>query len=156
MPLRERMGRRGGTTKRVWEANALGDLSERLKRGAYRAMPVKRVFIPKADGKERPLGVTSLEDKIVQRAAVEVMNAIYEADFLGFSYGYRPGHSQHNCLDALYVGLLTKKVNFVLDADIRGFFDSLDHEWIVQIHRASDRRSTGSPPHPEMVEGGCV
>ena len=120
----------------------LGDLSERLKRGAYRAKPVKRVFIPKADGKERPLGVTSLEDKIVQRAAVEVMNAIYESDFLGFSYGYRPGRSQHNCLDALYVGLLTKKVNFVLDADIRGFFDSLDHEWIVRFieHRIADQR----------------
>ncbi len=124
-----------------WETSLL-DLSERLKRGAYRAQPVKRVFIPKADGKERPLGVTSLEDKIVQRAAVEVMNAIYESDFLGFSYGYRPGKSQHDCLDALYVGLLTKKVNFVLDADIRGFFDSLDHEWIVKFveHRIADKR----------------
>jgi RNA-directed DNA polymerase len=87
----------------------LQDLSERLKRGAYRAKPVRRVFIPKADGRQRPLGVTALEDKIVQRAAVEVLNAIYETDFLGFSYGFRPGRSQHQALDALYTGLLTRK-----------------------------------------------
>jgi RNA-directed DNA polymerase len=103
------------------EAN-LHDLSERLKRGAYRAKPVRRVFIPKADGRQRPLGVPALEDKIVQRAAVEVLNAIYETDFLGFSYGFRPGRSQHQALDALYTGLLTKKVNWVLDLDIQGFF----------------------------------
>ena len=102
----------------------LQDLSERLKRGAYRAKPVRRVYIPKADGRQRPLGVTALEDKIVQRAAVEVLNAIYETDFLGFSYGFRPGRSQHHALDALYTGLLTRKVNWVLDADIRGFFDA--------------------------------
>ena len=101
----------------------LQDLSERLKRGAYRAKPVRRVFIPKADGRQRPLGVTALEDKIVQRAAVEVLNAIYETDFLGFSYGFRPGRSQHQALDALYTGLLTKKVNWVLDLDIKGFLD---------------------------------
>src|SRR5271165_6071369 len=101
----------------------LQDLSERLQRGAYRAKPVRRVFIPKADGRQRPLGVTALEDKIVQRAAVEVLNAIYEADFLGFSYGFRPGRSQHQALDALYTGLLTKKVNWVLDLDIREFLD---------------------------------
>jgi RNA-directed DNA polymerase len=100
----------------------LQDLSHRLQRGAYRAKPVRRVYIPKADGRQRPLGVPALEDKIVQRAAVEVMNAIYETDFLGFSYGFRPGRSQHNALDALYTGLLTKKVNWVLDLDIRGFF----------------------------------
>src|SRR6266567_2158286 len=93
----------------------LQDLSERLKRGAYRAKPVRRVYIPKADGRQRPLGVPALEDKIVQRAAVEVLNAIYETDFLGFSYGFRPGRSQHQALDALYTGLLTRKVNWVLD-----------------------------------------
>src|SRR5512140_2833294 len=120
----------------------LQDLSERLKRGAYRAKPVRRVYIPKADGRQRPLGVTTLEDKIVQRAAVEVLNGIYEMDFLGFSYGFRPGRSQHDALDALYTGLLTKKVNWVLDLDIRGFFDALSHEWLVKFveHRIADRR----------------
>jgi len=120
----------------------LQDLSDRLKRGAYRAKPVRRVFIPKADGRQRPLGVTALEDKIVQRATVEVLNAIYETDFLGFSYGFRPGRSQHNALDALYAGLLTRKVNWVLDIDIRGFFDAIEHEWLVKFveHRIADRR----------------
>jgi hypothetical protein len=93
------------------------------------------VFIPKADGRQRPLGVTALEDKIVQRATIEVLNAIYETDFLDFSYGFRPGRSQHNALDALYVGLLTKKVSCVLDVDIRGFFDSIDHGWLVKWRR---------------------
>jgi RNA-directed DNA polymerase len=120
----------------------LQDLSHRLKRGAYRAKPVRRVFIPKADGRQRPLGVPVLEDKIVQRAAVEVLNAIYETDFLGFSYGFRPRRSQHNALDALYTGLLTKNVNWVLDVDIRGFFDAISHEWLVKFveHRIADRR----------------
>jgi RNA-directed DNA polymerase len=120
----------------------LRDLSERLQRGAYRARPVRRVYIPKADGRQRPLGVPVLEDKLVQRATVEVLNAIYETDFLGFSYGFRPGRSQHNALDALYTGLLTKKVNWVLDADIRGFFDAIDHGWLVKFveHRIADRR----------------
>jgi group II intron reverse transcriptase/maturase len=120
----------------------LQDLSERLKRGAYRAKPVRRVYIPKADGRQRPLGVTALEDKIVQRAAVEVLNAIYETDFLGFSYGFRPGRSPHHALDALYTGLLTRKVNWVLDLDIQGFFDGLSHSWLVQFveHRIADRR----------------
>jgi group II intron reverse transcriptase/maturase len=120
----------------------LHDLSERLKRGAYRAKPVRRVYIAKADGRQRPLGVPVLEDKIVQRATVDVLNAIYEPDFLGFSYGFRPGRSQHHALDALYTGLLTKKVNWVLDIDIRGFFDTIDHEWLVQFveHRVADRR----------------
>jgi len=100
------------------------------------------VFIPKADGRQRPLGVTTLEDKLVQRATVEVLNAIYETDFLGFSYGFRPGRSQHNALDALYAGLLTRKVNWVLDVDVRGFFDSIDHEWLVKFveHRIADQR----------------
>ncbi|MGH9317678.1 MAG: group II intron reverse transcriptase/maturase [Thermoanaerobaculia bacterium] len=123
------------------EAN-LRDLSDRLKRGAYRAKPVRRVYIPKADGRRRPLGVTALEDKIVQRATVEVLNAIYETDFLGFSYGFRPGRSQHNALDALYTGILTRKVNWVLDVDIRGFFDAIDHGWLMKFveHRIADRR----------------
>jgi RNA-directed DNA polymerase len=120
----------------------LRDLSERLKRGAYRAKPVRRVYIPKADGRQRPLGVTALEDKIAQRATVEVLNAIYETDFLGFSYGFRPGRSPHHALDALYTGLLTRKVNWVLDLDIRGFFDGISHEWLVRFveHRIADRR----------------
>src|SRR5213595_848858 len=120
----------------------LQDLSHRLKRGAYRARSVRRVYIPKADGRQRPLGVPALEDKLVQRAAVEVLNAIYETDFLGFSYGFRPGRSQHQALDALYTGLLTRKVNWVLDLDIRSFFDGLSHEWLVKFmeHRVADRR----------------
>lgn len=123
------------------EAN-LQDLSSRLKRGAYRAKPARRAYIPKPDGRQRPLGVTTLEDKLVQRATTEVLNAVYETDFLGFSYGFRPGRSQHNALDALYTGLLTRKVNWVLDADIRGFFDAIDREWLMKFveHRIGDRR----------------
>jgi group II intron reverse transcriptase/maturase len=123
------------------EAN-LWSLSERLQHGAYRAKPVRRAYIPKTDGRQRPLGVPVLEDKIVQRAAVDVMNAIYETDFLGFSYGFRPKRSQHHALDALYVGLLTKKVNWVLDVDIRAFFDTIDHGWLIRFleHRIADRR----------------
>lgn len=120
----------------------LGDLSARLRRGAYRAKPVARAYVPKADGRSRPLGVPTLEDKIVQRSVVEVLNAIYEEDFLGFSYGFRPGRSQHDALDALSVCLLKKKVSWVLDADVRGFFDSLDHAWLVKFleHRIGDQR----------------
>jgi RNA-directed DNA polymerase len=123
------------------EAN-LADLSGRLKRGAYRAKPVKRAYIPKADGRPRPLGMPTLEDKLVQRATVEVLNAIYEVDFLGFSYGFRPGRSPHQALDALSVGLQARKVNWVLDADIRGFFDALDKGWLVKFleHRIADQR----------------
>jgi len=125
------------------EAN-LQDLSHRLKRGAYRARPVRRVYIPKVGkpGELRPLGVPALEDKIVQRATVEVLNAIYEQDFLGFSYGFRPGCSPHQALDALAVGIGTRKVNWVLDADIRKFYDTLDQGWLVKFveHRIADRR----------------
>jgi group II intron reverse transcriptase/maturase len=120
----------------------LQDLAHRLRRGAYRAKPVRRVYIPKDDGRQRPLGVTALEDKLVQRATVEVLNAIYETDFLGFSYGFRPGRSQHHALDALYVAIDGKPVNWVLDVDIRGFFDALSHEWLLKFlqHRIADRR----------------
>jgi len=122
--------------------NRLQNLRERLKQGAYRAKPVRRVYIPKADGRPRPLGVTALEDKIVQRATVEVLNTIYETDFLGFSYGFRPKRSQHQALDALYTGLLTRKVSWVLDLDIRSFFDKISHEWLVKFieHRIADQR----------------
>ena len=125
------------------EAN-LQDLSHRLRRGAYRARPVRRVYIPKVGkpGELRPLGVPALEDKIVQRATVEVLNTIYEQDFLGFSYGFRPERSPHQALDALTVGIMTRKVNWVLDADIRKFYDTLDHGWLVKFveHRIADRR----------------
>jgi group II intron reverse transcriptase/maturase len=122
------------------EAN-LQDLSLRLKRGAYRARPVRRAFIPK-DGGQRPLGVPVLEDKIVQRAVAEMLSAIYEEDFLGFSYGFRPKRSPHHALDALTVGIEAKKVNWVLDEDLRSFFDTLKHAWLVQFieHRVADKR----------------
>ena len=120
----------------------LQDLHARLHRGGYRAKPSRRVYIPKADGKERPLGIASLEDKIVQGATVELLNAVYETDFLGFSYGFRPGRSPHQALDALAVGFKSKKVNWVLDADIRGFFDTIDHGWMRKFvqHRIGDQR----------------
>ncbi len=120
----------------------LQDLSGRLKRGAYRAKPGRRAYISKADGRPRPLGVLVLEDKIVQRAVAEVLYAIYEVDFLGFSYGFRPGRSPHRALDALEIAIVTRKVNWVLDADIRGFFDTLDHGWLVKFveHRVGDQR----------------
>ena len=123
------------------EAN-LRDLHARVHRGAYRARPTRRVFIPKPDGRLRPLGVAALEDKILQRTVVEVLNAIYEQDFLGFSYGFRPGRSQHDALDALAVGITRTKVNFVLDADLRDFFTSLDQSWLLKFleHRIADRR----------------
>jgi group II intron reverse transcriptase/maturase len=120
----------------------LRDLHARVHRGGYRARPSRRVFIPKADGRQRPLGVAALEDKVLQRAVVEVLNAIYETDFLGFSYGFRPGRSPHHALDALAVGIQRKKVNWVLDADIRGFYDAIDHGWMLKFleHRIADQR----------------
>ncbi len=120
----------------------LQDLSNRLKRGAYRAKPVHRKYVPKTDGRQRPIGLPVLEDKIVQRAVVAVLNVIYELEFLGFSYGFRPHRNQHQALDALYVGIMTKKVSWVLDADVRAFFDTLGHEWLVRFieHRIADRR----------------
>jgi len=137
-----------GVDGETWQAYGeqletnLADLSSRLRRGAYLAKPVRRVFIPKVDGRQRPLGVTALEDKLVQRALVTVLNCIYETDFLGFSYGFRPGRKPHDALDALCVGIQRKRVNWVLDADIRGFFDAIDHERLVTFieHRVADRR----------------
>ena len=120
----------------------LCDLHSRVQRGAYRARPSRRVYIPKADGRQRPLGIAALEDKIVQQAVVAVLNKIYEGDFRGFSYGFRPGRGPHQALDALTVGIQRKRVNWVLDADIRGFFDNMSHEWIMKFieHRVADRR----------------
>lgn len=123
------------------EAN-LRDLHARVHRGAYRARPSRKVYIPKPDGRQRPLGVAALEDKIVQRALVEVLSAIYETDFLGFSYGFRPGRSPHHALDALAAGIVGKKVNWVLDADFSDYFGSLDHQWLMKFleHRIADKR----------------
>lgn len=134
-----------GVTWQQYEADVydrIEDLHRRIHTGCYRATPVRRVLIPKADGSMRPLGIAAVEDKIVQHAVVTVLNAIYEVDFMGFSYGFRPGRSAHDALDALTVGILGKKVHCVLDADIRGFFDTINHEWLVKFleHRIAERR----------------
>ena len=134
-----------GLTWRDYEADLernLEDLHDRVHRGAYRALPSRRVYIPKPDGRQRPLAVAALEDKIVQRATVALLNAIYEEDFLGFSYGFRPGRGQHDALDALVVGITSSKVNWILDADIRSFFDTVDQEWLIRFveHRIGDPR----------------
>src|SRR6059058_1341847 len=134
-----------GVTWQEYESgleNRLVDLHGRVHRGAYRALPSRRVYIQKEDGRQRPLGVAALEDKIVQQAVVTILNQIYEEDFLGFSYGFRPGRSQHDALDALSYALLKKKVNYILDADIRGFFDNLDKSWMIKFmeHRVADPR----------------
>ena len=134
-----------GVTWQEYETGLEGrliDLHSRVHRGAYRAKPSRRVFIPKADGRQRPLGIAALEDKIVQQAVVTILNQIYEVDFRGFSYGFRPGRSPHQALDALTVGIQRKRVNWVLDADIRGFFDNMSHEWTMKFieHRVADRR----------------
>jgi len=118
------------------------DLHHRVQRGTYRALPSRRVYIPKPDGRQRPLAVAPLEDKIVQRAVAALLNAIYEEDFLGFSYGFRPGRGAHDAMDALCVGIHGKKVSFILDADIRSFFDEISQEWLIRFleHRVGDRR----------------
>ncbi len=134
-----------GLTWPTYEADLdrnLTDLHERVHRGAYRALPSRRTYIPKADGKQRPLAVAALEDKIVQRATAAVLNAIYEEDFLGFSYGFRPKRGQHNALDALVVGITSRRVNFIFDADVASFFDSVSKDWLVRFveHRIGDLR----------------
>jgi group II intron reverse transcriptase/maturase len=132
-------------TWKDYEANLdhhIEDLHDRVQRGAYRALPSRRVYIPKPDGRQRPLAVAALEDKIVQRAVVALLNAIYEEDFLGMSYGFRPGRGTHDALDALCVGIDSRKVSWILDADIRSFFDEISQEWLVRFleHRIGDRR----------------
>jgi RNA-directed DNA polymerase len=137
-----------GVDGMVWQDYEAGlearlvDLHGRVHRGAYRALPSRRVYIAKPDGKQRPLAIAALEDKIVQRAVLAVLNEIYEADFLGFSYGFRPKRGQHDALDALAVGISSRKVNFILDVDIRSFFDTVDHDWLMRFVelRVGDRR----------------
>jgi group II intron reverse transcriptase/maturase len=134
-----------GVTWRQYEEGLeerLAGLKDRIHRGAYRAQPSRRIYIPKADGRRRPIGIAALEDKIVQQAVVTVLNEIYETDFRGFSYGFRPGRSPHQALDALSVGIQRKRVNWILDADIRGFFDQMSHEWTIRFvqHRIADKR----------------
>ena len=137
-----------GVDKVTWEdydmqtQENIQDLHKRVQSGAYRALPVRRVFIPKADGRQRPLGIAALEDKIVQRATVAVLNAIYEEDFLGFSYGFRPERGQHDALDALSVAISNTPVNSILDADIKGFFDAVNQDWLIRFleHRVGDER----------------
>jgi group II intron reverse transcriptase/maturase len=134
-----------GLTWQTYEVDLernLTDLHSRVHRGAYRALPSRRQYIPKADGRQRPIAIAALEDKLVQRATVAVLNAIYEEDFLGFSYGFRPGRGQRDALDALFVGIISKKVNYILDADIRSFFDSVSQSWLVRFlgHRIADPR----------------
>jgi group II intron reverse transcriptase/maturase len=137
-----------GVDRLTWQAyeadleRNIEDLHERVQRGAYRALPSRRVYISKPDGRQRPLAVAALEDKIVQRAVATLLNAIYEEDFLGFSYGFRPGRGAHDALDALCVGIHSKKVSFILDADIRSFFDEISQQWLIRFleHRIGDRR----------------
>jgi RNA-directed DNA polymerase len=134
-----------GVTWRDYEQNLEGnleDLHARVHRGAYRPLPSRRVYIPKSDGQQRPLAIAALEDKIVQRATAAVLNAIYEEDFLGFSYGFRPGRGAHDAMDALVVGIERRKVNYIVDADIRSFFDTVSQEWLIRFveHRVGDKR----------------
>ena len=134
-----------GITWHEYERNMkvnIADLHDRIHRGAYRAKPSRRAWIPKPDGRLRPLGIASLEDKVVQQAVLWVLQSIYEQDFLGFSYGYRPGRKQHDALDALSVAITGNRVNWILDADIEGFFDAIDHEWLIKFleHRIGDHR----------------
>ena len=134
-----------GVTWQDYEADLdrrIEDLSDRVHRGAYRAQPSRRRYIPKPDGWQRPLAVAALEDKVVQRATTALLNAIYEEEFLGFSYGFRPGRGQHDALDALHVGIDSRKVNHILDADIAGFFDAVSQDWLIRFveHRIGDPR----------------
>lgn len=134
-----------GVTWKEYETgleSRLVDLHSRVHRGAYRAQPSRRIYLPKPDGRQRPIGIAALEDKIVQQAVVTILNEIYEVDFRGFSYGFRPGRHAHQALDALAVGIERRRVNWILDADIQGFFDTLSHEWLIRFleHRVTDSR----------------
>src|SRR5882757_865014 len=146
--LELKMNAAAGVDGLTWDAyeadfdRRIEDLHARVHSGAYRALPSRRVYIPKPDGRQRPLAIAALEDKIVQRAAAAVLNAIYEEDFLGFSYGFRPGRGAHDALDALAVGIDSRRVNFILDADIRSFFDEVSKDWLIRFveHRIGDKR----------------
>jgi RNA-directed DNA polymerase len=145
-------GRTWQSYKQNLEVN-LAELHSRIHRGTYRALPSRRRYIPKSDGRQRPLGIAALEDKIAQRAVVEVLNAIYEEDFLGFSYGFRPGRGRHDALDALAVAITRTKVNWIVDADIAGFFDAVSHEWLRRLsstssHATASRFAATSPAWP--------
>ncbi len=145
-------------TWRTYEADLdrrIGDLHARVHRGAYRALPSRRRYIPKPDGRRRPLAVAALEDKLVQRATAAVLNAIYEEDFLGFSYGFRPKRSQHDARDALIVGISGTGVNHILDCDIRSFFDTVSRRWLVRFlqHRIADPRAIR---HCQVAGGGLA
>ncbi len=137
-----------GVDEVTWKEYAEGvegrirDLHERIHSGRYRAQPSKRIYLPKGEGQRRPIGIACLEDKIVQAAMVRILNEIYEVDFLGYSYGFRPGRSQHQALDALYVGITKQKINWVVDADLKSFFDRISHRWLMRMleERIADRR----------------
>ena len=137
-----------GIDDRDWHAyrqnlpERLNQLHQRVQAGRYKALAVKRIWIPKANGEQRPIGITSIEDKIVQQAVVWILESIYEQDFMGFSYGFRPKRSQHKALDALYVAITQKQTGWVLDADLKAFFDTLDHNWLMQFlqHRIANKR----------------
>ena len=149
-----------GLSWRDYEADLeprLKDLHARVQRGAYRALPSRRRYILKPDGRQRPLAVAALEDKIVQRATAVVLNAIYEEDFLGFSYGFRPGCNQHDALDALIVGISGTKVNWILDADIRSFFDAVSQSWLVRLDlQHKGPQSGGNPRHGTKPRGSAA
>src|ERR671938_912330 len=146
--LEQRRDAAPGADRLTWEEYAvdletrLADLHDRLHRGAYRALPSRRRYLPKPDGGRRPLGIAALEDKVVQTAVVAILTPVYEAEFLGFSYGFRPGRGQHDALDALVVGITSTRVNHILDCDIRSFFDAVSQEWLVRFleHRIADPR----------------